>query len=403
MTGAPCWRPAPSGLAVAAVVASLGCGSSRTGELAPTTRDSQLVRGALTPRIVMTGALRPGKGADITVPKTNQWQVGIQWLIEDGTKVKAGDRIAELDNSSFTAGLRDKRLQLQEATRSASSAAEVARIALANKEFELAQHRIALERAEIAARIPADISSKRDVQERELALTRVRAQIERATSEVSAERKTMTLDAQVKQLELEKARRGIDDAERSIDALVLKAPIDGVVVVASHPWTGKRLQVNDSIFAGFALATIPDPTARPKVIAALSDVDDGKLAVGDAGSCTLDAFPREPLRCTVEELAPVARSEDRGSLRRSFAVTLSLAAADLERMKAGMAVRVELAGHPVADALLAPRGALVHGGDATKLRLAGGQLTAIKVIDCDAARCAIEGNVAAGQRVEEAW
>ncbi len=60
------------------------------------------------------------------MPRTPTWQVQVRWLAEDGTAVRAGDRVVELDNSSFTAELEDKR----------SSAAD-ARTELARKQAEL--------------------------------------------------------------------------------------------------------------------------------------------------------------------------------------------------------------------------------------------------------------------------
>jgi len=42
-----------------------------------------------------------------------------------------------------------------------------------------------------------------------------------------------------------------------------------------------------------------------RVHAELSDVDDGRVAVGMAGTCTLDAYPRDPITCTVKELTHI--------------------------------------------------------------------------------------------------
>ena len=59
------------------------------------------------------------------------------------------------------------------------------------------------------------------------------------------------------------------------------------------------------------------------------------------GTCTLDAYPAEPIACTVKDLTPVARIEGEKSLRRAFAVTLTLASTK-DKMRPGMSVKVEL-------------------------------------------------------------
>ena len=38
------------------------------------------------------------------------WQLAIRWMADDGTPVKAGERVLEFDNSAFTAQLDQKKL-----------------------------------------------------------------------------------------------------------------------------------------------------------------------------------------------------------------------------------------------------------------------------------------------------
>jgi multidrug efflux pump subunit AcrA (membrane-fusion protein) len=173
------------------------------------------------------------------------------------------------------------------------------------------------------------------------------------------------------------------------------------MLVANHPWRGVRFQVGDTVQPGFTLMTQPDLSRPMKVAAELSDVDDGKVRAGMTGTCTLDAYPREPIPCTVEELAPVARSNDWQSLRRVFAVGLQLATSDPERMRPGMSVKVELPGPAIKNALLVPRGALVFDQERAVVRLAGGELREVKVTGCDYQRCAVETGVSEGELVKE--
>jgi HlyD family secretion protein len=386
-----------------AILAMVACGGSNGGEVAGVAapRESKVTRGDLVERVLVTGMLRAANAVDLNVPKTDSWQLTIRWMVEDGTRVKAGERVLELDNSAFTNGLRDKRLQLIEAENVARTTADLAAIGLANKDAEVKMHRLAVEKATLRASVPADLLTQREAQERHLDKTRMQAQLVRTERELESERKAAALEGRVKQLELEKARRAIAVAEKNIEELVLKAPADGVMLVANHPWRGTRFQVGDTVQPGFTLMTQPDLTRPMKVAAELSDVDDGKVSAGMKGTCTLDAYPKEPLPCTVEELAPVARSNDWQSLRRVFAVGLQLATSDAERMRPGMSVKVELPGPTIKGALLVPRGALVFDAQKAVVRLAGGELKEIKVLGCDSQKCAVEGTVSEGDLVKE--
>ena len=73
------------------------------------------------------------------------------------------------------------------------------------------------------------------------------------------------------------------------------------------------------------------------------------------GTCTLDAFPADALPCGGKELMPVATGDGR-SLRRGFSIVLALDKFDRDKMRPGMAVKVEMHRQPEAG-LVVPRGA----------------------------------------------
>jgi len=297
-----------------------------------------------TNRVLLTGELEATDSIGFDVPVTEAWQLSIRWMAEDGTPVKTGDKVLELDNSVFTQGLEEKKVAVKEAESTLRAARDLAALTITTKENELAQKKIAVERAAVLASVPADLLPTRTVQQRKLDLERAKVDVAKAEAELETERKTAALAAKVQQIALEKARRTVATAEKSIGDLVMTAPRDGLAMVGEHPWEQRPFQTGDVVQPGFVVVTMPNLTKALIVSADLSDVDDGRIAVGMTGTCTLDAYPRDPVPCTVTDLAPVARSVRHDSLRRAFAVRLSLATTDHERMKPGMSVKVELPG-----------------------------------------------------------
>jgi len=59
-------------------------------------------RGTFASDIVITGELRAARGEELAVPHLPQWQTTIKWIAQDGAETKQGDRIVELDNSTFS-------------------------------------------------------------------------------------------------------------------------------------------------------------------------------------------------------------------------------------------------------------------------------------------------------------
>ena len=388
-------------LAVLAIAAGVG-GCERSPRAAPgaAPRLAKVARGQIAPRLLLTGELAATAAVDLTVPQTETWQLTIRWLAEDGAIVKAGDRVLEFDNSQFTSGLEQKRLATTEAGSVLRSFEDLSALSRAVKEHELHQQRIALDKATLLAGVPEDVIAVRTVQERRLAEARAKVAVENAETALRAERQATALELQVKRIDLDKAKRAVEVAEKTIGDLVIKAPRDGILSVGNHPWEGRRFQIGDLVQPGFLIANLPDLAKPMEVRAELSDVDDGRVAAGMAGTCTLDAYPAEPQACVVEEVSPVARNKTRESLRRAFLVRLSLARTDPQRMRPGMSVRVDLAGPPAAGVLVVPRGAVVLG-DPVRVRLEDGRLAEVALGACDAQRCAIERGLAEGAAVLE--
>jgi multidrug efflux pump subunit AcrA (membrane-fusion protein) len=382
-----------------AFVLAFGCGEHATpsrGDGAP--RTATVERGAVTERLLLTGTLRAAGAIDLAVPRTDSWQLGIRWLAEDGATVKAGDRIVEFDNSAFTEKLEEKRLAALDAKMTFQSFQDVTAVDLADKAASVEQAEIALRKAKVLADVPADLLPARTAQERQLERTRADVALAKAKRELASARDAAALEGRVKQLALDKAVRAVATDEQTIAQLVLVAPRDGVVVINDHPWEGRRFHVGDNVQPGMMIASLPDFDKPMEVLAELSDVDDGRVAVGEAARCTLDARAGEPIDCKVADVAPVARPHKHQSLRRSFDVRLALAASDPARMRPGMSVKVELARAPIAGTIVA-RGAVFRDDKAARVELAGGGAREVTLGACDAQACVVEHGLAAGDVV----
>jgi biotin carboxyl carrier protein len=376
-------------------------------------RTQVVQRGDIVDRQFLTGEIRAARSVGLTTPRTDTWQLVIRWLADDGASIKAGDKVLEFDNSSFTEKLAEKHLAVLEAEMALREARDLGAITTATKDTELRQNQIALDKATVRAGVPADLLAGRDAQERQLARKRAEVAVDKATHELAAQREEAALQERVKQIELDKARSAVATAEAAIAQLVVTAPRDGLVVLEDHPWLGRKMRIGDTVQPGMTILSLPDLGEPMAVRAELSDVDDGRIAVGMVGTCTLDAYPGDATPCTVARMTPVARNKGESSLRRSFAIDLDLGAApgtpSATRMRPGMSVKVMLRPHAVTGAIVVPRGAIVAPEPAPgnpgaadhrpKVRLASGELRDVKLGPCDAQGCAAEAGIAVGDVV----
>lgn len=379
-----------------------GCGGGgalvASGASASTRPDLTVRRGVFQERFVMTGELEAVRSNDLSVPQMPMWQTTIRWLESDGATVAKGQKVVEFDNVSFVSDLEEKRLRTVQAESDLDQKEAEIAAGLADKEFQVEQRRVDLEKARTDASVPRTLLAERQYQERQLALARAEIENQKALEDLQAYRKSSQEDVVQLRISLDKARREIAVAERTIEQLTLIAPRDGILVVAEHPWEGRKLQVGDSAWVGLTVVRIPELDAM-KVEVNLSDVDDGKVAPGMRVTCILDTYPDLVFPGRLGEITPVAQEDERRSLRRSFRAEVALEKSDPARMRPGMSVKVEVEAARRDGVLLAPREALDLSADPPRAFLSGGGDKPVKLGMCNAEDCIIEDGLEEGARL----
>lgn len=275
-------------------------------------------RGALQPALVLTGELQATEAAAIIVPRTPILQMQIHWMERNGASVRKGQKVLELDSSQFREGIEDAHLTESRAKNDLLQREARVALELTDLEFEIRQARIHLETAQLRASVPEDLHSRRDYRDRQLALARAEFALAKAEEDLRARAEASKLELDVKRLELEDARQEVRIAEEAIEALTLRAPRDGILVVGKHPIDGRRFQVGDSVWVGLEVLSIPTLTAV-KVVASLSDVDDGKIAEGTRAGAFWIPIRIWSSRAALPTLPPSPRSSARARHAAPFA------------------------------------------------------------------------------------
>ncbi len=343
-----------------AVLLLFGCFARRISENAP-----RLYRGPFVETLTLTGEIEAARGDVISVPMLPSWMTSIKWIADDGSNVKKGDRVAELDNSQFTTDLDAKRQAVTSAEKELQQSDAQANADLLQKQLDVEKDLADYGKTKIDAAIPPEIVSARDFEDRQIKYKKATIELEKARAILHSQIVGARSDRANLVLKLATARRDLQTAEQAIAALVLRAPRDGVVVLKDAPTfavgnsvSGGSLKVKegDPVWVGFPLALLPDPQSL-QVTAQLADVDDGKIAVGMPATAILDAYPNLQFPGRVAEISTVAQeSRDRTSLRRSFRVVVKLDHLDLARMRPGLSARVIVQRVTLPQALLVSRG-----------------------------------------------
>jgi RND family efflux transporter MFP subunit len=316
-------------------------------------------KGDFTVVVTTTGELRARKFVQIqgpaNAPAANQYQMKIASLVPEGTVVKAGEIVAELDRSGIAAKHAEVSLALQKAEAQYAQAQLDSTLTLAqareemrNMEYALEEKRIAKEQATYEApsvKRQAEI----DLEKAQRALEQGKANYR--TKQRQAEAKMREVGA-----DMERQRNLLSVVQSVMNGYTIRAPEPGMVIYEKE-WNGKKITAGTQIGAWDpTVATLPDLTEMESVTY-INEIDVRKIAVGQTVDISLDADPSKRLTGKVVAVANVGEQRPNADAK-VFEVKITVVEKDTT-LRPGMTTANAILAATVPDALSVPLEAVV--------------------------------------------
>jgi multidrug efflux pump subunit AcrA (membrane-fusion protein) len=269
---------------------------------------ARVKRGAFAVTVTTSGELKAREFVQITAPPNAQqagaYQMKISSIVPEGTVVKKGDVVAELDRSVVAAKLQDVTLALQKAEAQYEQAMldstlnlSTARENIRSMELGLEEKRLAKEQAVYEA----------PTVRRQAEIDYEKAERQLAQAKSDYETKTEQARAKMREVGTEVARqRGLLKVVQDVMAgFTIRAPTAGMVIYVKEQWSGKKRTTGSQLSAWDpGVATLPN-LALMESVTYVNEIDVRKVAVGQPVAVTLDADPSKRLTGTVTSVANV--------------------------------------------------------------------------------------------------
>jgi HlyD family secretion protein len=162
---------------------------------------------------------------------------------------------------------------------------------------------------------------------------------------------TSASDISAQEAQVESAEANLESIQAKYSNAQIVAPISGVV-------TQFDAKVGQTASPGATLISIISQNSF-EVDALVSEIDVGKLAVGNTVSMTLDAFPDETFKGSVFFIDP-AQTTSEGVV--GYKIKVSFDSSD-SRMKSGLTANLDIETRHKDDVLILPQYAIVQGDD----------------------------------------
>lgn len=351
----------------------------------PASPDNALVarvkRGPFAVIVNTSGELRARQFVQITAPADAQqagaYQMKLQSIVPEGTVVKKGDVVAELDRSTLANKLAEVQLaltkaqaQYEQAMLDSTLTLSTARENIRTMELALEEKRLAKEQAVYEAptvRRQAEI----DYERADRALTQARSDYETKTEQAKAKMREVGAD-------LQRQRNLLKVVQDVMAGFTIRAPAPGMVIYVKE-WNGRKRTTGSQVNAWDpGVATLPDLTQMESVTY-VNEIDVRKIAAGQPATITLDADPTKRLSGTVASVANVGEQRPNAD-SKVFEVHVTVTAKDTT-LRPGMTTGNSIETLKLGVALFVPIEAVSSaGGIPIVYRQNGGSVTKQEVI-----------------------
>ena len=367
---------------------------------------AQVRRGEIKKRLLLDGELRAVSSR--TIFSSTSEEAKITFLPPEGSLVKAGERVVELDNSTILSKITDIDERIIAAENDIDRTKSQHESALRDMEVVLSTLWLTYEQSKLDVNVPATVIPRRKYQENQLAFDKGKTEYENQLAKIAQKKKEQAAELQVKVIEKDKLGVRLNQIKANLASMTLTAPADGMAIYGDHWMERRKIQVGDMVWGGFPLVRLPD-LKDMEVLAQVNEVDGPRLSIGQKALVRLDSYPDIEITGSVKNIAQTAIKASWMAKAKVFLVVIGLEKTVTEIMKPGMSAQVTLAIAEQPALLLIPRSAVqFEGGSAQVMRLEAEKARraiAVTVLSADPVYYAVsdDGALKEGDRILSRW
>ena len=284
-------------------------------------------RSVFASSVTTTGELRARRFVTIQGPNSQVAEIfstKITWMVPEGTQVKQGDRVAELDPAPAATRLQSVKLDLQKAEADFTNTELDSAMVLSQAREDVRTAEYALEEQTLA--------KQQAVYEAPTVKRKTDIDYERAVRGAASARRTLDIKTQQSIAKIEIAKSNVERRRSSVTAVeaalaefTVYAPSEGLVIYRRE---GGRTKGIGSTYYPWdpTVATLPDLAAMQSQTY-VNEVDIRSVAVGQNVRLTLDAEPGKHLTGRVVSVANVGEQRPNQDAK-VFEVVIDIAESD---------------------------------------------------------------------------
>lgn len=305
--------------------------------------------------ILVTGELKAARSRDINAPEIrSMFGTTITYMALEGTEAKQGERILEFDATTLLSQKSEAERVLDEAKLKIDKTKADLEVQRSDLLMECSTAEANLKVAQLYAKIDKPLLPANTYQKYQLDL--VKAQLAMTKAQERLANLVDSIPAQLALVEVDRAQAEINlkKIEGDLARMQVDAPQDGIIIYGDNWANSRKFQVGDTAFRGMTVMSLPDLSSM-QVVAYVYDTELRYLSANMICDLSLDAVPGRQWKGRIVSLTSVANRKGFASQHKVFRAVIDLDRADLNVMKPGMTVKVEVPVSFAAQVLAVPR------------------------------------------------
>ena len=300
-----------------------------------------------------SGELESQQTAMIAPPSiARMWQYQIKQLVPENSQVKKGQILVSFDDQKVTDRLIDKQADLDRAEKELENKSVKEKEAEQELILVVAEKEMEFEKAKRKAEIVDNSRSSNDRRKAEIDYTIAENDLFLAKKKLKYQRNNKIVNLKLAQGKVDRITAEVNNFNRDIERLKVKAPMDGMVIYKSD-WQGEKPAVGESVQFGQPIIELA-VVEKMQLKAQIAEPDSGKVALGQKVKITLDGTQELVFQGKIISLGKVFRDKSSQDKRRIFDAIIAFDKADATVMRPGMTARIEVVTAVLDNALTLP-------------------------------------------------
>jgi len=370
-------------LALGAVLLAAGCGAKAD----PGAITVEVTRGDLIFATSFYGEIEAKESHPIFVPEfRNTWQITVQTVVPDGTRVKKGEVVLAFSKGTFEEDLREKVSELAVAEANLRKVTEQNGDERVTRTLAIQRATMGVELAKLGVVEGVNLISKLDLEKARIDLARAELQLELEKKALASFERKRTAALEVERLKVEAVSNKQNEIRSQLELMEVKAPADGVLYApyTRLNWVMAKVAPGKVVRPGDKILEIPELDSFKAVIY-VRQRDATLVRIGDEASVVPTMFPDRKLKGKIVSKDDFAttRNERTGSsgpqgTLKEMRVVLDLEQTD-QPLRPGGTLRADVSTVLAKDVVIAPLAALkeIPGGHTATLK--SGKAVKVKV------------------------